>query len=154
VAHLNGSIPRQRRLRRRDLLFRLLLCCRLLLSTRGQVDKASNKPAPTGTRSPASIAPRAETVTAEYRGDTARFSAAVRRQGNLARDRFALSFPCIFPCACAVALLAYLFEASLKLSDALLGERQLVSSQGAGHVGGLGEAEHGGARPARWGACA
>ena len=69
------------------------------------------------------------------------------------RDRFALSFPCIFACACAVALLVHLFEASFKLGDTFLGERQLIGGQGAGHVGGLGEGEHGGAGPARCGAC-
>jgi hypothetical protein len=56
-----------------------------------------------------------------------------------------MSHACIFACACAVALLVPLFEASFKLGDAFLGMRQLIGGQGAGHVGGLGEGENGGA---------
>jgi hypothetical protein len=74
-----------------------------------------------------------------------------RGQGNLARYRFALSFPCSFACACAVALLTELFEASFKFGDAFLGERQLIGGQGAGHVGGLGKGKHGGVSCASWG---
>ena len=44
-----------------------------------------------------------------------------RGQCKLARDRFALGFPGIFADAGAVALLAHLLQAFLKLGDAFLG---------------------------------
>ena len=63
-----------------------------------------------------------------------------RRQGELARNDttelarndFARGLPCILICASAIALLAHLFESFLQLSDAFLGERQLVGGERVG----------------------
>src|SRR5262245_40750706 len=99
-----------------------------------------------------------------------------RRKGELARNDpaqydLALGFPCVLTCTRAIALLAHLFEAFLQLGDALLGKRQLVGGERvgvgvlasrldgaenagpvrAGHGGSLGEIEHGGACPVRYG---